>query len=64
MIAIREPYWHSKKNYMYENALFQGCFTEVSFASYEENQLLYFQNGYFSKFFGDLLTYIIRKYAV
>ena len=34
---------------MPENALFQGCFAEASFATYEENQLSYFQNGYFFK---------------
>ena len=48
---------------MPENALFQGCFAEVSLATYEGNQLLYFQNSYFSKFFDDLMTYIIREYA-
>ena len=29
---------------MPENASFQGCFTEVSFATSEGNQLSYFQN--------------------
>ena len=32
-----------------ENASFQGSFTEVSFDTSEENQLSYFQNGYFFK---------------
>ena len=32
-----------------ENASFQGYFTEVSFDISEENQLSYFQNGYFFK---------------
>jgi hypothetical protein len=34
---------------MPENALFQGCFTDVSFATSEGNQLSCFQNGYFFK---------------
>ena len=34
---------------MYENASFQGYFTEVGFDTSEGNQLSYFQNGYFSK---------------
>jgi hypothetical protein len=34
---------------MPENASFQGCFTEVSFATSEGNQLSYFQNGYLNK---------------
>ena len=34
-----------------ENALFQGCFAEVSFTTYKENQLSYFQNSYFFKIF-------------
>ena len=29
---------------MPENALFQGCFAEVSFATHEGNQLSYFQH--------------------
>ena len=37
--------------------------TEVSFETSEENQLSYFQNGYFSKFFNDLISHIIREYA-
>ncbi len=37
--------------------------TEVSFETSEENQLSYFQNGYFSKFFEDLMSHIIREYA-
>ena len=36
---------------MPENALFQGCFTEVSFATLEGNQLSYFQNGNLANFF-------------
>ena len=32
-----------------ENAIFHGCCTKVSFATYEGNQLSYFQNGYFFK---------------
>ena len=34
---------------MPENASFQGYFAEVSFGTSEENQLSYFQNGYFDK---------------
>ena len=34
---------------MPENALIQGCFAQVSFATYKENQLSYFQNSYFFK---------------
>jgi hypothetical protein len=37
------------KNVLPENALFQGCFTEVSFATSEGNQLSYLPNGYFKK---------------
>ena len=48
---------------MPKNAIFQGCFTEVSFATYEGNQLPYSENGYFSKFFGNLITHITREYA-
>ena len=48
---------------MPENASFQGCFTEVSFATSEGNQLSYFQNGYLKKIFGDLMSHIIREYA-
>ena len=32
-----------------ENAVFQDCFAEVSFVTYEGNQLSYFPNGYFFK---------------
>jgi hypothetical protein len=35
------------KNFIPENASFQGYFTEVSFETSEGNQLSYFQNGYF-----------------
>ena len=49
MIAIRKPYWQTTIYFLHENALFQGCFTKVSFATYEENQPSYFQNGYFFK---------------
>ena len=35
--------------FMPENAIFQGCFTEVNFAIYEGNQLSYFQNDNFFK---------------
>ena len=45
---------------MHENALFQGGFTEVSFATLEENQLSYFQNGKLVIFFGDFMNHIIR----
>ena len=48
---------------MPENASFQGCFAEVSFETSEENQLSYFQNGYFHKFFDDLMNQIAREYA-
>ena len=37
--------------------------TEVNFGTSEGNQLSYFENYYFSKFFGDLLSHIIREYA-
>ena len=43
---------------MSENTAFQGCFTGVSFATSEGNQLSYFQ-----KIFGDLIYHIIREYA-
>ena len=33
--------------------------TEVSLDTSEVNQLSYFQNGYFSKFFGDVMCHII-----
>ena len=48
---------------MSENALFQGYFTEVTFDTSEGNQISYFQNGYFSKFFGDFISKIIRLNA-
>ena len=35
--------------FMSENASFQGKFAKVSFDNSYENQLSYFQNGYFSK---------------
>ena len=34
---------------MPENASFQGYFTEVSFDTSDQNQLSFFQNGYFFK---------------
>ena len=37
------------ENFMLENALFQGHFTEVSFDNSVENQLSFLQNGYFFK---------------
>ena len=33
--------------------------TEVSFNTSEENQLAYFQNDFFSNFFGDIMSHII-----
>ena len=36
--------------FMPEDASFQGWFAEVTFDTSYENQLSYFQNGYFSKF--------------
>ena len=33
---------------------------EVSFNTSEENQQSYFQNGFFPKFFADVMSYIIR----
>ena len=49
---------------MPENASFQECFTEVSFATLEGNQLSYFQKGYFfKKIFGDLMSHMIRDYV-
>ena len=43
IITIRGQYLF----FIYENASFQGYFTEVSFDTSEENQLSYFQNAYF-----------------
>ena len=37
--------------------------TEVNFETSEENQLSYFQNGYFKKIFEDLMNHIIMEYA-
>ena len=36
---------------------------EVSFDTSEEKQLSYFKIAIFSKFFGDLMSHIIREYA-
>ena len=46
------------ENFMPENALFQGHFTEVSFDNSVENQLSFFQNYYLYRvcaFFGGWL---------
>ena len=40
--------WKNKK-IMSENSWFEGCFTEISFASSEGNHLSYSQNDYFFK---------------
>ena len=37
------------KNFIAENAFFQGYFNKVGFDTSEENQLAFFQNGYFLK---------------
>ena len=42
-------YWWKSKNFMPENAWFQGYFTEVNFYTSLGNQLSYLQNDYFSK---------------
>ena len=41
--------------------LYQGCFTEVSFATSKGNHI--FKMAIFSKFFGDLMTHKIGEYA-
>ena len=48
-ITIRGAILVEIKNFISENAYFQGYFTEVSFYTSEGNQLSYFQNGYFFK---------------
>ena len=45
LVADAEEY----KNFIAENASFQGYFTKVRFDSSEGNQLSYIQNGYFFK---------------
>ena len=45
---------------MPENVRFQGYFTEVGFDTSEENQPSHFENGYFSKFFGDFMSHKIK----
>ena len=62
-ITITGQYLRNFVFFMPENASFQGCFTEVSFATSEGNQLSYFQNGYLKKIFDDLVSHIIREYA-
>ena len=49
--------------YQYFNDKLSLFLTEVSFDTSEGNQLSYFENYYFSKFFGDLVSHIIREYA-
>ena len=49
---------------MPENALFQGCFTEVSFATLEGNQLSYFQNGNLVNFFSGNLLFTQAKLKI
>jgi hypothetical protein len=51
------------KKFIPENASFQEYFTEVSFDTSEENQLSYFQNDFFFKFFGDFMRHIIGQNA-
>ena len=63
MIAIREQYGFITIFSMHGNALFRGCFTEVCFASYYETSCHIFKMATFSKFFGDLMKYIMREYA-
>jgi hypothetical protein len=48
-ITIRGAILVKIENFMPENASFQGDFTEVSFDTSEQNQLSFFQNGYFIK---------------
>ena len=47
----------------YFNGKLSLFLTEVSFDTSEGNQLSYFQNGCFSKFFGDLMSHVISEYA-
>ena len=48
-ITIRGAILVKKKNFIVENASFQGYLTEVCFDTYKGKQLSYFQNGYFFK---------------
>ena len=49
IITIREAILVKMKNFIAENASFQGYFTEVCFDTSKGNQLSYFQNGNFFK---------------
>ena len=62
-ITIRGALLVKMKNFIAENASFQGYFTEVCFDTSEGNQLSYFRNGYFFKILGDFMMYIIGQNA-
>ena len=49
IITIRGAILVKRENFIPENALFQGCFTEVSFDTSEQNQLSFFKMAIFSK---------------
>ena len=59
-ITIRGAILIKIRKFIPENGLFQGYFTKISFDTSEENKLSFFQNYYFSKFFGDFVRHMIR----